>query len=173
MRVYIRKGALALLFVLALHAPWRLMGLAAEVLVMSPGPTRVRDGGERYWDALSLEGKIASLNYSVRYQKGLSLMGVPLYGLTNTEEHSVVIEAGLSWNARYAVLAHEAGHTLQPGWSDRAQGEAFAEGVAFLVSKDGCREHARYLSSIRGEALFMLLVEWPSIYHAAAVLEDR
>jgi hypothetical protein len=169
------RALLALIFFIQVFimAPWRVMTLGAEVLFMSPGHVRSDNGTHRYWDALSLESKLEMLNYSVTYAGGLEVDGHEAYGVTDMEKHAIIIDGGLSWNARLAVLAHEAGHTLQPGWVTTRQAEAFAETVAMLVSHDGYREHARYLASHKMDALFMMVVEWPSMYHAAALLEDR
>lgn len=169
----LRKGALALFVIVAMHAPWRVMVLGAEVLTMAPSRVRTDNQTDRYWDALSLESRLVALNYSVAYLRDLKIDGQEVYGYTSPNDHAIVVEAGLSWNARLAVLAHEAGHTLQPGWASTRQGEAFAETVAMLISHDGYREHARYLAQHRMDTLFMMLVEWPGMYHAASILEDR
>lgn len=168
-----RRWAQVFFLLVAIHAPWRVMMLAAEVLVMAPGRVHVDQGTQHYWDALSLESKLETLNYGVSYAHGLEVDGQEAYGVTDMEAHTITIDAELSWNARLAVLAHEGGHTLQPGWVTSRQAEAFAETVAMLVSHDGYREHARYLAHMRMDALFMMVVEWPAMMHAAAVLEDR
>lgn len=168
-----RRLGMYLLILAALHAPWRVMVLATEVLMMSPGLVRTDAGSSRYWEALSLESRLEMLNYSVTYATGLEVDGNVVYGTTDMTHHAIVIDAALSWNARLAVLAHEGGHTLQPGWVSTRQAEAFAETVAMLISHDGYREHARYLAVHKMDALFMMLVEWPAMYHAASVLEDR
>jgi hypothetical protein len=71
------------------------------------------------------------------------------------------------------VLAHEGGHTLAAGWYGYEQREIFAECVATLMSHDGVREHARYLSGFKTELIMMVLTEWPKMYRAAALLEDN
>jgi hypothetical protein len=154
-------------------APWRVMTFAPEVLIMHPGHVRGDKGTNRYWEALSLEAKLETMNWSVTYASDIKVDGREAYGVTDFEKHAITIDADLSWNQRLAVLAHEAGHTMQPGWVTARQSEAFAETVAMLVSHDGYREHARYLAQHKMDTLFMLFVEWPAMYHAAAVLEDR
>lgn len=169
----LRKFATVFFLLVALHAPWRVMTLATQVFFLAPSRVHVDNGTSRYWEALSLESKLEMMNYSVTYASGLEVDGNDVYGVTDMTRHAIVVDAGLSWNARLAVLAHEAGHTLQPGWVTTRQAEAFAETVAMLVSHDGYREHARYLAQHRMDALFMMVVEWPAMYHAASVLEDR
>ena len=174
-----KKALLLFLFLtIALHAPWRLLALGAETLVVSPGLTRVSHGDDKYWDALALEARLVDLGYQVSYHKDLRavvgfMQTIPVYGLTDGEEHTIQVDEDLHWNARFAVLAHEGGHVFQRSWLNREQEETFAEAVAMLVSHDGIREHARYLSSHRVEAILTMLVEWRAIYRAAAVLEDR
>lgn len=167
-----------LLLTIALHAPWRLLALCAETLVVSPGLTRVSQGDDLYWEALALEARLVDFGWAVSYEKDPRVVvgfmqTVPVYGVTDDHEHTITIDEALHWNARFAVLAHEGGHTFQRSWLNRNQGETFAEAVAMLVSHDGLREHARYLSSYRVEAILTMLVEWRAIYRAAAVLEDR
>lgn len=171
--VSLRVQQVLLLALVLIQAPWRVMTLATEVLLMSPGHIRSDIGTNRYWDALSLEAKLDSLNYVVLYTPDLHLEEQKAFGVTDPTAHTIQVEASLQWNARLAVLAHEAGHTMQPGWVTGHQAEAFAETVAMLISHDGYREHARYLTSHKMEALFMMAVEWPAMYNAAAVLEDR
>lgn len=177
-----KKIVLALLLgYIALNFPWRIAALTVEVLSMKPGHTRVSDGDDQYWDALDLEAKLIHLGWAVSYEKDLKVYprgpfgpAVEVYGVTDEEERTIKVDEKLHWNARYAVLAHEAGHTFEPSWADRAQGEAFAEGVAMLVARDGIREHARYIAgNARWEFLFMALSESTAMYNAAALLEDR
>lgn len=169
-----KKTLLALLTLLILaHAPWRLMALVSETLVLSPTQLRFSQANDKYWDAIDLEVRLIGLGYEVGYHRGLELQGQAAYGLTSVGAHTVSVDADLHWNARYAVLAHEAGHILEPIWCSTRQGEAFAEMVSALVSHDGLREHARYLASMKVDVLMMALTEWPAIYHAAATLEDR
>lgn len=156
--------------IVALHTPWRLMGLAAESFVLRPAQARISSGDERYWEAQSLETRLARMGWTTSYTHGLMTRGERAYGLTDRAQHSIAIEAGLRWNERYSVLAHEGGHILQPDWVSAVQGEVFAEAVAALVVRDGPREHARYLAAYRWDVLTVLLTEWRQVYHVAAIL---
>lgn len=166
-----------LLLVIVAHFPWRLAAVTVEAMLMTPGPYRPAQTVNRYWDELALEARVTELGYAVGVEKNLRVLTygglVKAWGATDKEEHTVQLEAELKWDARLAVLAHEAGHILQPHWVNHEQEEAFAEAVATLVSRDGFREHARYLSRHKLALLTVLLTETSAIYHAAAVLEDR
>jgi hypothetical protein len=169
-----KKALLAFLtLAILMHAPWRLAALVAETMVAHPGLTRVSDGNDKYWDVMALEARLVDLGWELKYEKHINIWGHEVYGLTNPEEHIIYVDADLSWNARFAVLAHEGGHVLQRGWYNRAEGDAFAEAVAALVAHDGLREHARYLSSFKMSAVWVMVTDWRAIYRAAGVLEDR
>src|SRR5262245_44588922 len=103
-----------LLAFIAEHAPWRLMGLMVETFFTRPGLTRVAQTNERYWDAQMLQDRLEQLGFEGSYEKDLTVMTrqglIPVYGLTTFPKHTVQVEAALSWDARYAVLAHEGGH---------------------------------------------------------------
>lgn len=168
----IRNSILAIVLIVSMLAPWKLMVVASEAMFMTPGMSRLDDRGtDQYWDALALASRIHSLGWDVSYQPGMLAEG--LLGLTVPDDHTVMVEQSLTWNGRYNILAHEGGHTIQPGWihSDE-QGEIFAESVAAVMSKNGLSEHARYLARYRMELIPTLIFMWPSIYHAAAVLQD-
>lgn len=168
----IRNCVLAIVLIVSMLAPWKLMLVASEAMFLVPGMARLDSSGtDQYWDALALKSRIHALGWDVSFSPELINNG--LYGLTQPAEHTVMIEESLTWNGRYNILAHEGGHTLQPGWvNDGVQSEIFAESVATLLSKDGVREHARYLARFRAELIPTLVFMWPSIYHAAAVLQD-
>lgn len=164
-----KKFILAVLTVLILaHAPWKLIALGVEVFNVTPGLTRISRDDAHYWQALNLEERLIASGWSVKYAP----IEGDVFGETFPDRRAIVIEDRLHWNARYAVLAHEAGHTLQPAWATRNQGEVFAECVAALLAQDGLREHARYLAKYRGDFLLTVFVEWPAMYRAAALLED-
>lgn len=152
------------------HAPWRLMALCAETMAMQPSRSHITQADDQYWDALKLESQLINLGWAVSYDDGMAAQN--LYGLTVSRDHEIHIEKSLHWNQRFAILAHEGGHTLEPGYLDRAQGEVFAESVAALVAHDGLREHARYLARVKLVTVVTLLLEWQRIYRAAALLED-
>lgn len=162
-----------LTLIILIHAPWRVMFTVIEAMYLTPGPTRFTTDTTRYWDEMYLEARLVGMGWEVGYQKDLDILGTKVLGLTNPRTHQIWIDADLPWNARYAVLAHEGGHTLQPVWVNNDQAEAFAELVAMLVARDGIREHARYLATHKTDTFLIALIEWPAIYHAAAALEDR
>lgn len=164
--------ALLVLFIIS-HAPWRLMALVVETFVVSPGLTHTSTADDKYWEVLALEGRLTDMGWPVGYEASLNANGSRAYGVTDPRTHTITLDSTLHWSDRYAVLAHEGGHVLQPGWVGRVDGEIFAESVAVLVANDKIREHARYLSAHRFEVLMFIAVEWRAIYHAAAVLTDK
>jgi len=175
-----KRAVLAvLLAIIVAHAPWRLMHLAAQTVVMHKGKLHLKAGTDRYWDAMGMESRIMGLRYAVRYehdpriQECVVCKPKRVYGYTDYDEHLVVVDEALSWNERFDVLSHEAGHILQPLWLEDDQQDVFAEAVAYLVVGDSVIEHARYLSMMKVDTLLVLTTEWRAIYHAAAVLEDR
>lgn len=175
-----RKVVLALLLAFIVeHAPWRLMALFAETFVTRPGLTRVVQTNNLYWESAALEARIIELGYSVTYVKDLTVPAgymqvMQVYGATRKgpEHIDIRVEAALSWDARYSILAHEGGHIFQDEGYSHAEGEAFAEAVAMLVSHDGIREHARYLSQKKLALLTVIALDHERIYRAAAVLQE-
>jgi hypothetical protein len=166
-----KRIAIALLLAFALeHAPFRLAALVTETLVMKPGPVRVVHPNDRFWDAIDLETRLLSMGWQVMYRP---ILGAGLFGVTDSRQHTITVDSSLKWNARYAVLAHEAAHTLQPFWLSTEQGEAFAEIVSMLLCHDGLREHARYLADKKVDVVLVALVEGAAAYHAVAVLTDK
>lgn len=168
-----KKTLLVILALLLVHAPWRIALVTAEALYLNPGLTQEVTTNDKYWQVMELESKLIAYGFEVQYKKQVDLLGDPAYGVIDPAMHTITIDASLSWDMRYAVLAHEAGHHLQPVWANRNQREVFAELVSTLVSHDGYREHARYLARTKIDLLVMVLLDWPAVYHAAAVLEDR
>lgn len=162
----------ALLLVIALAAPWRLIGLGATLFMVRPYSAHFTTDDARYWDALELETRLHGLGWDVGYRPNLQAGGQGAYGLTFPHEHAVYVDSDLHWTARYRVLAHEAGHTLQPIWVQGAEADCFAEAVAALVVRDGLREHARFMAGARWTCVGILIAEAGAIYHAAALLED-
>lgn len=168
-----RKWVLA--FVLAglmVHMPWKVAATVVEAEWLRPGRAHLTQRTDAYWRALSLEARLVNLGYTVTYKHGLSYMGVEAYGLTVRSTHQIFIEESLSWNDRFAVLAHEGGHVFEPGWLVGWQSDVFAEMVAMLVADDGIREHARWLAGAKLDVLVVGLAAWPEVYHAAAVLSE-
>lgn len=161
--------AALVLFVLA-SAPYRLIALVATSFVVTPGYTQVANTNDDYWHAMNLAGRLGSMGWTVSYVDNLSLMfHQEIYGATVPAAHTIYIEGTLSWDARYAILAHEGGHVLQKAWMDVDGGECFAESVASLMS-GRLREHARYVSTSRWSCAALVAADWPAIYHAAATL---
>jgi hypothetical protein len=176
----VRKYILAsILAVVLCFVPWRLGALLAETFVVHPGLTRVVQTNSRYWDVAILQERIEELGYPVKYTKGLTVQinmfqMMPVYGVTRKDDGkvSIEVEADLSWDARYAILAHEGGHIFQSEIYSGPEGEAFAEAVAMLVSHDGIREHARYLSNKKWALFTIVALDSARIYRAAAVLQE-
>jgi hypothetical protein len=176
MRKYILASILALVLC---FVPWRLYALLGETFFVHPGLTRTVETNKRYWDVAILQERIEELGYPVKYTPGLTVQinmfqMMPVYGVTrkNNGNVSIEVEEGLSWDARYAVLAHEGGHIFQSEIYSGAEGEAFAEAVAMLVSHDGIREHARYLSNKKWALFTIIALDSDKIYRAAAVLQE-
>lgn len=161
-----------LLTFLTVSAPWRLMAVGAEMFFVQPGSTHLTQTTTHYWEAEALETRLMSLGWSVVYANGIIANGAPAYGVTVMREHAIAVDASLRWDERFAVLAHEAGHTHQPFWVDGIEADCFAESVAVVLAHDGFREHARYLASRRWTCAAVMIAEWQAIYHAAATLKD-
>lgn len=152
--------------------PFRLATLGAETFWLHSQLPRFSQADDRFWDAVRLESKLLARGWTVTYATHVSLYGQPAWGLTSLTAHRIFVDEGLHWNARLAVLAHEAGHTMQPDWLAEGEAECFAESVSTLVSRDGVREHARYMASARWTCLGLLLAEFPAIYRAAATFQE-
>jgi hypothetical protein len=88
---------------------------------------------------------------------------------------AVHVEAGIGWTGRLEVLAHEAGHRLQPPVFDAksSESEVFAETVSFLVCRvyghDTLEKSANYLAVHKG-GLHVLRDYRQEIEFAVAVL---
>lgn len=150
-----------------LAMPWRLMGLFVQVMESQPGYVQITDSDRNFWRAQNLQGQLEAWGWDVSY---VNLRQRGLYGLTSPQAHTIQIDAALHWDDRYAVLAHEAAHTLQPGWLDKNQEEVFAESVAALLDPRPMQEHARYLATRKESFALTSIVEWHYIYAAAAIL---
>lgn len=162
----------AVLVALYTVMPWRVMGLAVETLVIRPSQPHFSADDSRFWEAVGLESRLNALGWTVTYQGNLAYGQQAAYGLADPQTHRIYVDADLHWSARAAVLAHEAGHTLQPGWAGRMEGDCFAETVAALVVHDGLRDHARFMAPARFTCVAFMLAEFPAMYHAAALLLD-
>ena len=162
----------ALLAVLMAVIPFRLIVLAGETFWVKPGAPHFSADDSRFWQAMDLEARLEGMGWHVVYPPAVQFMGQAAYGVTNPDAHIIAIEGPLHWSARAAVLAHEAGHTVQPIWVSRTEGDCFAEAVATLVMHDGYRDHARFMANARWTCLGLMLAEFPAMYHAAALLTD-
>jgi hypothetical protein len=96
-------------------------------------------------------------------------------GVTNTQTREITIDSTEHWTGRFETLAHEAAHLLQPRFSTRQEGEAFAEAVAYVVAiHDGdygaLRRSSRYLAGAKN-SLHILREYRAEILRAAAFLE--
>lgn len=93
-------------------------------------------------------------------------------GYTIRQERLIVIDSSLSTNAKLEVLAHEAGHLLQPPGVEGDDGQVFADAVSFLVTGRNSRTYARYLAGHKA-SLHVLKTYRREIKWAAKVLEGR
>lgn len=151
------------------HAPWKLMVLYTEAMTIQNGITRVPMTNGHKWEAEDLKARLEFLGWDVEWTDDLGGM-CGCYGLTNPRTRHIDIDSALSWDARFSVLAHEAGHTLQMQRLTENQGEVFAEAVSTLVSHDGFRDHARYLAAMRGD-LWILFAYAGEIYQVAGLVQ--
>jgi hypothetical protein len=87
--------------------------------------------------------------WGVRVEDLPETPGRPMVGLASLEYRVVQIQRGLSVNARFEVLAHEAGHLLQPpGLQDRAVAQLFAELVGVGIGKFYGAKHCEEIAAI-------------------------
>ena len=84
----------------------------------------------------------------------------------------IALNSTLSPNARLEVLAHEAGHLLQPPGLTDDEGQVFADAVSYLVTRGNRRTYARYLSGHKS-SLRVLKTYRREIQWAAKVLSGR
>ena len=93
-------------------------------------------------------------------------------GLASREARIIAIDPTLSPNAALQVLAHEAGHILQPDGLSKAEAEVFADAVAYLVTGDDVHVYGRYLAGSK-QGLGVLKTYRREIEWAATVLSGR
>ena len=156
-------------FLLAI-APIRLWTLAIYTQFSPYGWTRVDVGNENYWRCKDLQSRLETLGWSVSFS-------IPedfgAYGMTFPESRHIVVSQDLHWNACFSILAHEAGHALDSVSNhSTAEGEAFAEGVAYLIARDRVSEHSRYLARNRAVSFLTLISESDRITAAARFLTE-
>jgi hypothetical protein len=167
----VRKLVIVLALFAAYLAPWRLIALGALSIYMRPGLVHTAAGTDHYWDAKDLENRLRRFGWSVTYVEGL-MTSSNAFGMTLFGDRKIHVDESLSWDERYYVLLHEAGHTQQPFRLTTEQGEVFAEAVAALTARNGLREHARYLAGLKADVLPVLLIHWSDIYRAADNLRE-
>lgn len=117
------------------------------------------------------------MNVDVRYEPfGDELAGEA--GFTDLDPRvppAVHIDKALSWNARLEVLAHEAGHRLQPPTlpGPSSESEVFAQAVSYLVclefNRNTLEVSASYLA-LHKSALHVLTDQRKEIEYAVIVL---
>jgi hypothetical protein len=127
-------------------------------------------GDSRLQDFLRLQ-RLAVSVLGVKLQAG-----VPdgIAGLTAfTEDGRVIsLDPTLSPNAAYQVLAHEAGHVLQPTGLSKQEAEVFADAVSMLVTGDNVHVFSQYLAGSKS-GLGVLRIYRKEIRWAATVLRGR
>lgn len=158
-----------LLTLLVLLMPWRVMRLTVAMLLTKPSAPQMVSGDDRQHDTELLAMRLGELGYDVTFEGELSIWGQAVYGYTDKTHHVIKVDEALSWNARYAVLAHEGAHVFQP-IGTRADAECFADAVAYLVADDGTRTHAQYLSRSKFDCALENIAFWPEEYAAARLL---
>lgn len=162
------------------HFPWRLCVLGARAMQVSPGAVHLVSGNDAQAATYDLEARLTALGWAITYAPAgmTGAGGEQAYGLTDWQTHMITVDASLSWNQKYQVLAHEAGHVFAPGWFTQGEHEVFAEAVAYLITQGCCnglsnlKEHARYMARFKSSVPFVLFVEWKRAYRAAAFLTE-
>ena len=178
-------GFAALAFI---HAPALQSSVNQHPLVALEQATRsyayseswaqLSEQNDKYW-------QVQQLAWTIRVVLGATVQIVPramipvngdIAGVTLIQERSIFVNNKIHTNAQLSTLAHEAGHLLQPGTLAYPQGEVFAEGVAYLVSKhfgeDNLHSHARYLAQYK-TGLSVLDVYRAEIEYAARILQGK
>lgn len=118
---------------------------------------------------------LARLQRLVTTVLGVELQaGAPagIAGYTIREQRVISLDPTLSPNAQFQVLAHEAGHVLQPAGLSTPEAEVFADAVAYLVSGDETKTFSRYLSGSKS-GLHVLKTYRREIQWAAKVLGGK
>lgn len=157
---------LVLFLHLATQLPWRIMRLGVGAAFAQPQQYQTSQGSGSYWQEQLLEAKLLEAGYVVTYAP---ILREGALGRTIYQEHTIQLERSLSWDDKYAVLGHEAGHALSPLYlrGGGAEAEVFADAVSVLICRCGHGNAARYLASARG-SLPTLFWYWPDIYRVAA-----
>jgi hypothetical protein len=125
-------------------------------------------GNSREQDFYKLQRLVVTV-LGVRLQAGTP---DGIAGATAREERIIAIDPTLSPNAGLQVLAHEAGHILQPEGLTKAEGEVFADAVSMLVTGDNVKVFSHYLAGSKS-GLGVLKIYRREIYWAANVLSGK
>lgn len=126
-------------------------------------------GTSREQDLLRLHRLIQTV-LGVEVQQAGAAPGVA--GIASREHRIIALDGTLSPNARLQVLAHEAGHFLQPDGLTTQEGEVFADAVSYLVTRDEAPVFSRYLAGSKS-GLHVLRTYRREIHWAARVLSGR
>lgn len=125
-------------------------------------------GNSREQELLRLQ-RLVSMALGVQVQAA----AVPgIAGLASREARIIALDPTLSPNAALQVLAHEAGHMLQPEGLNKAEAEVFADAVAYLVTGDSLHVYGRYLAGSK-QGLHVLKAYRREIKWAATVLGGK
>jgi hypothetical protein len=133
-------------------------------------------GNDLYWQAQQLENVLAlALRVPVVYAQPTRMRTAAGLAFISPQQASIIIDSSLEWNARFEVLAHEAGHLFMPFTfaPDSSESEVFAEAVSYLyslkVGRDNLDVSARYLARHK-HALHVLTDYRTDIEYAIGVL---
>ena len=125
-------------------------------------------GASRQAELMRL-ARLVSTVFGVEIRKGTH---DGIAGFVVREARVIVLDSTLSPNAALQVLAHEAGHILQPEGLSKADAEVFADAVAYLVTGDDVHVYGRYLAGSK-QGLHVLKTYRREIEWAAKVLRGR
>src|SRR3954464_991246 len=80
------------------HAPFRLAALAVATAAAPRGVTRVAAGDDRDWAPPAPERRPTPPGWRGAYKPPPTMNGEEVYGVTNSGDRTVVIDADLHWN---------------------------------------------------------------------------
>ena len=126
-------------------------------------------GTSREQDLLKLQRLVETV-LGVQVQQAGAPPGTA--GVSSREHRIIALDGTLSPNARLQVLAHEAGHVLQPDGLSKQEAEVFADAVSLLVTGDDAHVYSQYLAGSKS-GLHALRTYRREIQWAARVLGGR